>query len=113
MSLMKEFIESDYETLKQKNKRTSWMALRLECEKRGIAPPRYKTFSCTIGKRPGFGQTLKRRGHRAAYEQESFYWELELKTPRHGARPFEVVTSTTHRWISSWFVPLPAVVFRS
>jgi putative transposase len=89
-SLMAEFIESDYETLKQKNKRTSWMALRLECEKRSITPPSYKTFSCAIGKRSGFEQTLKRRGHRAAYEQEPFYWELELKTPRHGVRPFEI-----------------------
>ncbi len=29
-------------------------------------------------------------GRRAAYQQEAFYWELELTTPRHGDRPFEI-----------------------
>jgi putative transposase len=32
----------------------------------------------------------KRRGQRAAYSQEPFYFELDLKTPRHGDRPFEI-----------------------
>jgi transposase InsO family protein len=40
--------------------------------------------------RPGFEQTAKRQGHRAAYAREDFYWELELTTPRHGDRPFEI-----------------------
>jgi putative transposase len=40
--------------------------------------------------RPGFEQTAKRQGHRAAYSRENFYWELELTTPRHGDRPFEI-----------------------
>lgn len=91
VSLMAEFIENDYETLKQKTKRASWLALRLECEKRGVVSPSYKTFSGAIRKRPGFEQMLKRRGRRAAYEQEPFYWELEQTTPRHGVRPFEIV----------------------
>lgn len=89
-TLMTEFIEKDYETLKQKTKRASWLALRLGCEERGLIPPSYKTFSLAIRRRPGYEQTLKRQGHRAAYEQEPFYWELDLKTPRHGDRPFEI-----------------------
>jgi hypothetical protein len=88
--LMNEFIDNDYETLKQKTKRTSWLALRLECEGRGIIAPSYKTYSLAIRRRPGLEQTLKRRGHRAAYAKEAFYWELDLKTPRHGDRPFEI-----------------------
>ncbi len=88
--LMNEFIDKDYETLKQKTKRTSWLALRLECEGRGIIAPSYKTYSLAIRRRPGLEQTLKRRGHRAAYAKEAFYWELDLKTPRHGDRPFEI-----------------------
>jgi putative transposase len=88
--LMDEFIDKDYETLKQKTKRTSWLALRLECEERGIIAPSYKTYSLAIRRRPGFEQTLKRRGHRAAYAKEPFYWEVDLKTPRHGDRPFEI-----------------------
>jgi len=42
-ALMAEYINNDYETPKQKRKRTSWMALRLECQKRGITAPSYKT----------------------------------------------------------------------
>jgi hypothetical protein len=33
---MREFIDKDYETLKQKSKTASWLALRLECGERGI-----------------------------------------------------------------------------
>ncbi len=29
-------------------------------------------------------------GPRAAYRHEPFYWELELTTPRHGVRPWEI-----------------------
>jgi len=90
-SLMTHFIKNDYETQKQKRKWASWIALRLECEKQGIKAPSYKTFRREIRKGGGFEQTLKRRGHRAAYGQEPFYWQLEQTTPRHGARPFEIV----------------------
>ena len=49
-SLMTHFIKNDYETLKQKRKWASWIALRLECEKKGIKAPSYKTFSRKIEK---------------------------------------------------------------
>src|SRR5206468_1012771 len=52
-SLMDEFIDKDYETLKQKTKKASWLALRLECEQRGIIAPSYKTYRIAIGRRPG------------------------------------------------------------
>ena len=89
-ALMAEFISSDYETLKQKTKYASWIALKLACDTRGIVAPSYKTFSLAVGRRPGFEQKLKRQGRRAAYPQEPFYWQLEFRTPRHGDRPFEI-----------------------
>src|SRR5690606_13766219 len=52
--------------------------------------PSYKTFSQAINHRPRQEQTEKREGRRAAYQQQSFYWELEFTTPRHGDRPFEI-----------------------
>jgi putative transposase len=55
-----------------------------------VRTPSYMTFCTAVRKRAGFEQTLKRKGHRAAYPQEPFYFELELKTPRHGDRPFEI-----------------------
>jgi putative transposase len=89
-AVMSEFITSDYETLKQKTKYASWIALKLVCERRGIVTPSYKAFNIAVLNRPGFEQTLKRQGPRAAYPQEAFYWQLEFRTPPHGDRPFEI-----------------------
>jgi putative transposase len=89
-AVMSEFIVSDYETLKQKTKYASWIALKLACDRRRILPPSYKAFSTAVLRRPGFEQTLKRQGPRAAYPQEAFHWRLEFKTPPHGDRPFEI-----------------------
>jgi transposase InsO family protein len=87
---MNEFIITDYESLKQKTRYASWIALKLACERRGILAPSLKTFCLAVRSRPAFEQTAKRQGHRAAYSREDFYWELELTTPRHGDRPFEI-----------------------
>jgi putative transposase len=89
-TVMSEFIASDYETLKQKTKYASWIALKLVCERRGIVAPSYKAFNLAVLNRPGFEQTLKRQGPRAAYLREAFYWQLEFRTPPHGDRPFEI-----------------------
>lgn len=89
-SLLAKFIESDYENLKQKTRTASWAALKRTCEARGIVAPSYVTFGVALRGRPVFEQTLKRQGRRAAYAQAPFYFELQLTTPRHGDRPFEI-----------------------
>ena len=43
-----------------------------------------------VRNRAGLKQTLKSQGSRAAYQHGPFYFELDLKTPRHGDRLFEV-----------------------
>jgi hypothetical protein len=88
--LMQECIERDYETLKQKTKYASWIQLKLACETQGTPTPSYKTFCLLVQQRPAFDQTLKRKGRRASYQLAAFYWELDLRTPRHGDRPFEI-----------------------
>jgi transposase InsO family protein len=102
-SLMMEFLEKDYETLKQKTRYASWCALRLASERQGIVSPSFKTFCLAVHQRPGFEQTLKRKGPRAAYQLEPFYWELEQSTPRHGDRPFEIV-HIDHTQMDVWSV---------
>ena len=87
---MRECIEQDYETLKQKTKYASWIQLKLTCETQQTPTPSYKTFCLAVRQRPAFDQTLKRQGRRASYQLEAFYWDLDLKTPRHGDRPFEI-----------------------
>jgi putative transposase len=89
--LISEFIENDYETLKQKSKFAVYSVYRLTCERRGVIPASYKTFCLAVKKRPRYKQTLKRQGRKAAYADKEFYWELTSATPRHGERPLHIV----------------------
>jgi putative transposase len=89
-SLMMEFIDKDYESLKQKTMYATWSALKLACDRRQIPAPSYMTFTLAVHHRVRAEQVEKRRGHRAAYPLQPFYWELEPRTPRHGDRPFEI-----------------------
>jgi putative transposase len=88
--LMATFIHEDYETHKQKSIYASWCALQAACRDQGLIAPSYETFRLAVHGQAGHSQTLSRMGPRAAYPREPFYWELELKTPRHGDRPFEI-----------------------
>jgi transposase InsO family protein len=87
---MDDFIQTDYETLKQKSKRAVYGALVRACEAKGVLTPSYNTFAQAINQRPHQEQVEKRQGCRAAYPYEPFYLELNLTTPRHGDRPFEI-----------------------
>lgn len=87
---MAKFIKEDYETNKQKNVRIVYGSLINACEQKGIIEPSYKTFVKEIKRRSGYDQTKNRKGHRAAYQKQEFYWELDRTTPRHGDRPFEI-----------------------
>jgi len=89
-SVLTQYIENDYENLRQKTKTASWAALKRECDERGICVPSYATFCLAVRDRPVFEQTLKRQGRRAAYMHSPFYFELQPTTPRHGDRPFEI-----------------------
>jgi putative transposase len=88
--LMAEIIEREYETLQQRRKRFVYGQLVAACEQRGLVAPSYPTFMQAIRKRPQPLQIEKREGPRAAYPHTPFYWELELTTPRHGDRAFEI-----------------------
>lgn len=93
LELMAQFITQDYETHKQKPKFEVYGAFTNACLQAGIPDdqiPSYKTFIKEIKRGSSYEQTYKREGHRAAYSQKPFYWELELTTPRHGDRPFEI-----------------------
>jgi len=90
LALIKHAIENDFETLKQKSKYACWAALKHTCERQGVTAPSYRAFRRALGKRSKFEQTLKRKGRRAAYKYEPAYWDLDLTTPRHGDRPFEI-----------------------
>jgi putative transposase len=87
------FICEKYETKKQKRKQAVYSEFVHFCSEVGIEDdqiPSYKTFIREIKMRSGYQQTLHREGSRAAYSLESFHWELELTTPRHGDFPFHI-----------------------
>ena len=88
--LMNKFIEENYETLKQKGKFAVYGQYLVESERQSIQAASYRTFATEINSRPKFVQTLKRKGPRAAYSHEPFYYELSPTVPRHGDRPFEI-----------------------
>ena len=90
LNLMSEFIEREYETLRQRTKYAAYALLLHHCQEQGALAPSYKTFSLEVKRRANVEQTFKRQGRRAAYQRQAFYWELELTTPRHGDRPFEI-----------------------
>lgn len=87
---VEKFIDEQYETNKQQGKGAVHALLVKACEEQGVIPPSYTAFSDALKRRPRYEQVLSRRGRRAAYADEPFYWDLELKTPRHGDRPFEI-----------------------
>jgi putative transposase len=89
--LMMHHIVQEYETPTQKNKQSVYAALLHACAERGVLAPSYKTFARAVNHRPRYDQTRKRQGARAAYVHEPFYTTLDLTTPRHGDRPFEIV----------------------
>jgi putative transposase len=90
LKLMNELIENDYERDTQSKMFVVYGKLRLACTAIGERPPSYMTFVRHIRKRPLYLQELKRKGSKAAYDSEPFYFFLEKDTPRHGDRPFEI-----------------------
>jgi putative transposase len=60
------------------------------CKQHAVATPSYTSFCLAVRNSNKFKQTLKRQGPRAAYQHGPFHMELDLKTPRHGDRPFEI-----------------------
>ena len=90
IKVMADFIENDFETVKNKTASAVHGALAAACEGRGVITPSLKSFLLAVKARPQYEQRLKREGRRKAYSREPFYMELELTTPRHGDRPLEI-----------------------
>lgn len=95
-TLMDEFIDRKYETCTQRTMRAVYGDLLQACAQRTrqdarFITPSYEAFRLRVKAHAGPQQTRKRQGAKAAYQQEPFYWELSLTTPRHGDRPWEIV----------------------
>ncbi|MGH9437537.1 MAG: DDE-type integrase/transposase/recombinase, partial [Terriglobia bacterium] len=90
LRLMNEVIEAEYESVKRKSRIACWAVLKEACKRQAVPAPSYTSFCLAVRNSNKFKQTLKRQGPRAAYRHRPFHMELDLKTPRHGDRPFEI-----------------------
>ncbi|MED4853035.1 DDE-type integrase/transposase/recombinase [Caldifermentibacillus hisashii] len=90
ITLMEEYIKNEYETITQKTKTTVYKMFVVACKEKGYPYPSFKTFCKEIANQTEYELTKKRKGRKAAYKNEPFYWYLEQTTPRHGDRPFEI-----------------------
>jgi transposase InsO family protein len=92
-SFMENFIKENYETTKQRRGWRVYNSFVVACKAHDppLSPPSSKAFYDAIKRRSGRQQTEKREGRRAGLQKRPTYYELELTTPRHGDRPFEIV----------------------
>lgn len=88
--LMEKVICEEYETTKQKTVKAAYGALKILCDKQGVDCPSEKTFRERVNIRSKSDQARKRKGKRAASNFEEFFWRLDMTTPKHGGRPFEI-----------------------
>lgn len=88
--LMESYIKNEYENTIQKNKALVYGAFKNACEQKGYVAPSLQTFCKKIDMRPIEEKEGARKGKRAQYQKETFYWELEQTTPRHGDFPFNI-----------------------
>ena len=87
------YIQKHYETIKQRSVNSVYKSFKsqfAEDHPDWLLPSR-TTFYGAVKQRSGSHQTRARQGRRAAIQKEPMYWELSLKIPRHGSRPFEIV----------------------
>ncbi|WP_411953782.1 TnsA endonuclease N-terminal domain-containing protein [Alkalibacillus sp. S2W] len=92
LEFLQETIENEYKSIKQKSVKAVYDSFIKGCKEKGLEEVSYKTFCSYVNKQSQYETTLKRKGPKAAYKDESFYWNLDQKsTSNHGSRPFEIV----------------------
>lgn len=85
-----EAIAQWYARPKQRKKREVFLLYQRACLEQNIHPLTERTFYRHLEKASGPALTEKRKGARAAYQESTWYWELEHTAPRHGDCPWEI-----------------------
>lgn len=88
--VLDDFILNVYETLKGMQRQAVYVRFRRMCTEKGCPPISSRAFRDAIKRRPKDKQTAKREGNKAAYKYREWYWEIEMTTPRHGDRAWEI-----------------------
>ena len=82
-------IETLYARPKQQHARAVYVAYQRTCLAEAVQPLSERTFYRRLQAHTGPALTTTRRGARAAYPAQPWYWELTPSTPRHGDRPWD------------------------
>src|SRR6266705_402974 len=88
--LLDEAVTQFYARPKQQKKRDVFLLYQRTCLEQNIQPVSERSFYRHLKKISGPALTEKRKGARAAYQESTWYWELERTTPRHGDRTWEI-----------------------
>ena len=88
--LLDEAIAQWYARPKQQKVRDVFVLYQRTCLEQHIQPVCERTFYRHVKQASGPALTEKRKGAKAAYQESTWYWELEHTTPRHGDRPWEI-----------------------
>ena len=91
LTLLESCIAEHFEQPTQPHARAVYRLYCQQCAQQGLSALSERTFYRRIAARRGPAQTHARRGKRAAYREQPWYWELTRTTPRHGDRPWEIV----------------------
>jgi transposase InsO family protein len=85
-----DFFRNNETPVNQKHK-VLYGKLQEICKQKGYIIPSFTTFRKKIRQRPRKEQVYNTLGSRVGYNTaDDFYWELDMTTPRHGERPFEI-----------------------
>ncbi|GAC1347870.1 MAG: TnsA endonuclease N-terminal domain-containing protein [Ktedonobacteraceae bacterium] len=87
MQVLEDHLQAHYAVPQAKSKAAVYRLYREACAKQGLAPIGERTFYRVSARFTTTDVITKRRGRRAAYASQPFYW-LDQTTPRHGERPF-------------------------
>ena len=88
--LLDEAIAQWYARPKQQKPREVFLLYQHACLEQQVPFVTERTFYRHLNKASDPTLTEKRKGARAAYQESTWYWELEHTTPRHGDRPWEL-----------------------
>ncbi len=88
--LLGEFLTTHYATPQAKRGAAVYALYRSACEQQHIPPVTERSFYRARQQFMTPNVTLARRGARAAYASQPFFWMVEQTTPRHGERPWAI-----------------------
>ncbi|RTL16170.1 MAG: hypothetical protein EKK52_18785 [Burkholderiales bacterium] len=91
MTIIDHVIQTKYLKPEAPTLKAAWGLIRNLCEEAGTIQPSEKTVSRAIERSFTAVELVEaRQGAKQAYQIKQWYWWLEVDTPRHGQRPFEI-----------------------